>query len=70
MREAVTAKFAQNEDLRQRLLATGDAQLVEKLPRFADSFWGVNSKGVGENQLGRILMDVRKALVADQVDQP
>jgi ribA/ribD-fused uncharacterized protein len=63
MREAVAAKFAQNEDLRQRLLATGDAQLVEKLPRFADAFWGVNGKGEGENQLGRILMDVRGASV-------
>jgi ribA/ribD-fused uncharacterized protein len=60
MRAVVTAKFTQNPGLKARLLATGDAELIEG-NRWGDTTWGVCG-GRGENRLGKILMEVRKAL--------
>ena len=64
MREAVEAKFRQHDELRELLIATGDAKLVEHTED--DDFWGDGGDGSGKNQLGRILMAVRDALRADQ----
>lgn len=62
MKEIVTAKFAQNEDMLQQLIATGSMTLTEG-NMWNDTFWGVSLKtGKGENHLGRILMEVRAAL--------
>lgn len=44
-------------DLRVSLLATGDATLIEGND-WDDIFWGV-CRGVGENHLGKLLMQVR-----------
>jgi ribA/ribD-fused uncharacterized protein len=60
MRAAVNAKFSQNPDLLERLLATGRAEIVENSP--VDYFWGVGSDGSGKNVLGTILMEVREKL--------
>lgn len=60
MREAVLAKFTQHEELREILLGTGDAELVEHTPR--DSYWGDGGDGSGKNRLGQILMSVREEL--------
>lgn len=43
-----------------KLLDTGDALLVEG-NTWGDTFWGV-CKGKGENQLGKLLMNVREEL--------
>ena len=62
MEEIVRAKFTQNTDLRNQLLATRDAELVEG-NNWNDTFWGVHlSNGKGENHLGQILMKVRSEL--------
>lgn len=62
MEEIVRAKFTQNEEMKQRLMATGDAELEEGND-WHDTCWGVDSKtGEGENHLGRILMRVRREL--------
>lgn len=58
MYEVCFAKFIQNPDLMQALLATGDALLVEG-NTWGDRFWG-KVNGFGENHLGRILMDIRE----------
>lgn len=61
MLEAVRAKFAIPE-LAEKLLATGDAELIEG-NWWGDRFWGVFDKdGVGRNHLGKILMKVREEL--------
>lgn len=60
MRDAVYAKFSQNPDLKERLLNTGDAELVENSP--VDYFWGIGQDGSGKNVLGKILMEVRDQL--------
>lgn len=60
MREAVLAKFTQHEELRELLLSTGDAKLVEHTER--DDYWGDGGNGSGKSMLGRILMQVRDIL--------
>jgi len=62
MHEAVYAKFTQNPDLKEKLLATGDREIVENSP--VDSFWGIGADGLGENNLGKILMEVRSQIKA------
>jgi len=66
MEQAVTAKFEQNPALRARLLATGDAPLVEASPR--DSYWGAGADGKGQNRLGMILEIVRANLRQRKVE--
>lgn len=56
MWKTLRAKFS-NLELRSRLVATYPAQLVEG-NTWGDTFWGV-CEGVGENTLGRLLMELR-----------
>jgi ribA/ribD-fused uncharacterized protein len=63
MRKVLYAKFSQHEDLKQLLLNTGNARLVEtgKVPNAVNRTWGkVNGKGL--NMLGSLLMEVRTLL--------
>jgi N-glycosidase YbiA len=60
MRQAVEAKFRQHDELRELLLGTGDATIVEHTTN--DDFWGDGGDGSGRNELGRILMAVRAQL--------
>lgn len=60
MLDVVRAKFTQHPDLAQKLLATGDEELVEGND-WGDIYWGVY-KGRGKNMLGKILMRVRAEL--------
>jgi ribA/ribD-fused uncharacterized protein len=66
MKKTVQAKFAQHDDLRSMLLATGDAKLVEHTEN--DAYWGDAGDGSGQNMLGRILMQVRTELLAPASD--
>lgn len=52
-------KFADPE-LRNLLLATGDEELVEG-NYWRDTYWGV-CNGVGQNKLGKLLMQVREEI--------
>jgi len=52
-------KFYRNKDLRQKLIDTGDRCLEER-NHWKDLWWGTDTKGVGENNLGKILMKIRK----------
>lgn len=62
MLDIVRAKFAQHPDLAEKLLATGDAELVEG-NTWHDRYWGVDAAtGEGRNQLGKTLMQVRDEL--------
>ena len=60
MRLALLLKFTQNEELAQRLLATGNETLVEDSPR--DAYWGCGQDGRGKNVMGQLLMEVRSHL--------
>jgi ribA/ribD-fused uncharacterized protein len=59
MRDLLQEKFS-DDDLRELLLATGDAELIEG-NTWNDYFWGV-CLGEGQNWLGKLLMEVRKEL--------
>lgn len=63
MRAVLRAKFSQHADLREILLSTGDARLVETgtVPNVVNHTWGeVNGKG--KNMLGVMLMELREEL--------
>jgi hypothetical protein len=47
----VLAKFTQHAGRAEKLLGTGDAEIVEH----RDSYWGDGGDGSGRNMLGRIL---------------
>ncbi len=63
MWQLVWKKFRDHQVLADELLMTGDRKLVEG-NNWGDRYWGVtqNGYGTGENQLGKILMNVREAL--------
>lgn len=63
MRKIVKAKFEQNQDLMTSLLKTEGEVLVEG-NTWGDRTWGV-SGGVGQNLLGKILMDVREEFLEE-----
>ena len=60
MCEIVLSKFEGSPNLREMLVNTGDATLIEG-NYWHDTFWGV-CDGTGANHLGIILMDVRELL--------
>jgi len=60
MREVVYAKFTQHKALKETLLATGDALLIEHTVN--DSYWADGGDGSGKNMLGIILMEVRERI--------
>ena len=61
MHNIVRTKFSQHEDLRDKLLATYNKELIEG-NYWNDCFWGV-CMNEGENNLGKILMLVREELM-------
>lgn len=60
MRDLVYEKFSRNRKLYSALVLTGDAY-IEETNWWGDKFWGV-CRGVGENNLGKILMSVREQI--------
>lgn len=60
MLKALLAKFAQHDQLRDLLIGTGDAQLIEHTKN--DSYWADGGDGTGKNMLGVLLMKVRDRL--------
>ncbi|KAJ7110252.1 hypothetical protein C8R43DRAFT_166136 [Mycena crocata] len=59
MEIAVWHKFTQHTELKQALLDTGDAELVNDT---RNEIWGVGKDGKGRNELGKALERVRTAL--------
>ena len=60
MLDLLRKKFARGA-IRDQLLATGDVELIEG-NTWGDTYWGVCG-GVGENMLGKLLMQVRAELL-------
>lgn len=70
MRGVLRAKFSQHEDLRELLLSTGSARLVESatVDNEVNRLWG-EVNGQGRNMLGELLMELRTEL-RSQVELP
>jgi len=62
MEDIVRCKFQQKPELQERLLCTEDTP-IEEGNTWKDTYWGICAfTGVGENHLGKILMNIRKEL--------
>jgi ribA/ribD-fused uncharacterized protein len=62
MYEALILKFKQNKIIEDKLIATGDEELVYNCSE--DFYWGIGD-GTGKNRLGALLMQLRKELVEE-----
>jgi ribA/ribD-fused uncharacterized protein len=60
MLEIVRNKFKWNKNLKEKLIATENAELIEG-NWWGDTVWGV-CNGIGSNYLGKILMQVREEI--------
>lgn len=60
MRQCLRAKFSQHPHLKQKLLDTGNAKIIEDSK--TDSFWGCGKNGKGKNMLGVLLMEIRESI--------
>ena len=65
MRDILRDKFTQNSDCRRVLLSTDNCNLVEG-NIWHDNFWGScrcpRCRAMGDNQLGKLLMEIRSEL--------
>ena len=83
MDRAIYHKFKQHHDLREELLSTGNAELIEvRIPSHSyvsiltptqdsdkDAFWGVGADRKGRNELGKALMRLREKLRREQEEE-
>ncbi len=60
MWQGVLTKFLKHTDIQAILLDTGEELIVEDSP--TDYYWGCGQEHTGQNQLGKILMNVRKEI--------
>lgn len=60
MRIILRSKAKQHEYVRRKLLATGNRELIENSWR--DNFWGWGPNRDGQNQLGKLWMEIRSEL--------
>jgi ribA/ribD-fused uncharacterized protein len=56
MYQGLKLKFGQNADLKQKLLDTGNREIIEHTDK--DHYWG-DGLGKGKNRLGILLMQLR-----------
>ena len=64
MLRALRAKFAQHPSLRDQLVATGEATLIEHTAN--DCYWADAGDGSGQNRLGELLELVRAELLVER----
>ena len=60
MWQAVLTKFLTHTDIQAILLNTGEELIVEDSP--IDYYWGCGQDKTGQNQLGKILMNIRQEI--------
>ena len=60
MEELFRAKLAQHEYVREKLLISGEREIIKNVPD--DSFWGWGADHQGENRLGKLWMKLREEL--------
>jgi GTP cyclohydrolase II len=65
MKKVLKLKFEFNPTLKEQLIMTGDAILIEESVN--DSFWGSGKDGKGQNHLGNILMSLRSVYQKERI---
>lgn len=65
MYEICKLKLLQNPYVRDKLLASGELEIVEDSPK--DDFWGWGPNRDGRNELGKIWMKLRKQLRSGEI---
>jgi ATP phosphoribosyltransferase len=65
MQKAIFYKFSQNQNLKQKLLATGSRELIEY--SIKDPYWGIGINDNGKNRLGQLLMELREMLISSEI---
>ena len=60
MEEIVREKIKMHPYIQEKLIETGERDIIENSPE--DSFWGSGSDGNGRNELGKIWMKLRDEL--------
>ena len=67
MYEGLRYKFRAHEQLKVKLLETGERQLIEHTVN--DKYWGDGGDGSGKNKLGKLLMKLRSEFREEQESQ-
>lgn len=65
MKRALVAKFKKIDRMKNLLLSTGNAEIVEYSKK--DYFWGRNEDGIGYNMLGKLLMELREEIKSEEI---
>ena len=65
MYKALVAKYTQHKNLKELLLSTGTAPIIEHTER--DKYWGDAGDGSGLNKLGKMLVDIRGKIRGGQL---
>lgn len=65
MLDAIRLKFNQNPLIKDVLMSTNSAELVEDSP--IDYYWGCGRDGSGKNMLGKLLMLLRSEFVLNSI---
>lgn len=71
MKKCLKLKLEQHPELKEKLIATGDAIIIEDCTthdRESARFWGAvkkDGKWIGENVFGKLWMEIRKELVEE-----
>lgn len=65
MKELMTAKVVQHEDVMQALIESGTTQIVKHITTGppADGFWDDGEDGKGLNHIGKIWMEIRDEVI-------
>ncbi len=63
MEELFRAKIEQHPYVREKLLDSGDREIIKNVPD--DSFWGWGSDKKGENRMGKLWMKLREEICAN-----
>ena len=64
MKQLMRAKADQHEEVRKALMDSGDLKIVKHIDTYppGDGFWDDGSDGKGENQMGKIWMEIREEI--------
>lgn len=67
MYQLINAKVRQNKNVYKMLMASRGWLIYEDDPSDNTSFWGIAQNGMGENWVGRILMEIRYELQTESM---